>query len=44
MLTELKASKRERLKSIGEEMRLALSMVPPWISCLCAAKQAQVSY
>ena len=43
-LTEIKTSKRERLKSIDEEMRLALSTIPPRISRLCAATQAQVSH
>ncbi|PNF33673.1 hypothetical protein B7P43_G12347 [Cryptotermes secundus] len=35
-LTEIKTSKRERLKSINEEIRLALSTIPPQISRLCA--------
>ncbi|KAJ4425767.1 hypothetical protein ANN_27390, partial [Periplaneta americana] len=37
---KIKTSKRERLKSIDEEMRLALLTIPPQISHLCAAKQA----
>ncbi|KAJ4432793.1 hypothetical protein ANN_21432 [Periplaneta americana] len=40
-LTEIKTSKRERLKFIDEEIRLALSTIPPRINHLCAAKQAQ---
>ncbi|XP_067123773.1 SCAN domain-containing protein 3-like [Centruroides vittatus] len=43
-LTEIKTSKRERLRSIDEEMRVALSTVPPRIIRLCAAKQTQISH
>ena len=43
-LTSIKSKKRERLLSVEEEMRVALSEFPPNIDKLCANKQAQISH
>ncbi|XP_067131371.1 zinc finger BED domain-containing protein 5-like [Centruroides vittatus] len=43
-LTEIKTSKKERLRSVDEEIRVALPTIPQRISRLCAAKQAQISH
>ena len=44
VLTNIKTKKRERLLIVEEEMRVALSNVPPDIKEICAKSQAQISH
>ena len=44
VLTNIKSKKRERLLIVEEEMRVALSNVPPDIKGICAKSQAQISH
>ena len=44
VLTNIKTKKRERLHIVEEEMRVALSNVPPDIKGICARSQAQISH
>jgi len=44
VLTNIKTKKRERLLVVEEEMRVALSNVPPDIKGICARSQAQISH
>ena len=43
-LTNRKTKKGERLNIVVEEMRVALSNVPPDIKGICAESQAQISH
>lgn len=43
-LTTIKTKKRERLRTIDEEMRAALSTITPNLDRLCLIKQAHVSH
>jgi hypothetical protein len=42
-LNDIETYKRERLRAIDEEMRVALSAVAPRIGLICSTKQAQIS-
>ncbi|CAG4960017.1 unnamed protein product [Parnassius apollo] len=43
-LTTIKTKKRERLRTIDEEMRAALSAITPNLDRLCSIKQSHVSH
>eukprot|EP00102_Acyrthosiphon_pisum_P027924 XP_016665134.1 PREDICTED: zinc finger BED domain-containing protein 5-like [Acyrthosiphon pisum] len=43
-VTTIKSKKRERLQSVEEELRVALSTVRPRIKHLCTTRQAQISH
>jgi hypothetical protein len=43
-LNDIKTYKRERLRAIDEEMRVALSAVAPRIGVICSRKQAQIPH
>ena len=44
VLANIKTKKRERLLIVEEEMRVALSNVPPDIKGICARSHAQISH
>ena len=44
LLMNVKTKKRERLLIVEEDMRVALSNVPPHIKGICARSQAQISH
>jgi hypothetical protein len=43
-LNDIKTYKRERLRALDEEMRVAMSAVAPRIGLICSTKQAQISH
>jgi hypothetical protein len=43
-LNDVNTYKRQRLRAIDEEMRVALSTIAPRIALICSTKQAQISH